>query len=243
MRVQAQPMLEAMKARCSLPSAVAFGLVLASVSALSKPAHADEPRADELAPPETLPTHALVHIESRKPVQLEGRAPGQKAWAVVCGVPCDRELPLTDEYRFANGAAFRLNPSSGSFVMLKVHPASVSGNVGGVALVGVGAVLAVLGGAGVIVGVAAAAQPTPTCDDHSSDWCGAGPGLGKAIALFSLVPLVVGGMMVVGGASILSDSKTSTTQRPWNGREPTWVGPQSSAPKKAGVFVPLSLSF
>jgi len=231
-----------MKARRSLPSALAFGLVLASASAVSKLAHADEPDAAELAPPETLPTHVLVHVESPKPVQLESRAPGQKTWAVVCGVPCDRELPLEGEYRFAHGPTFRLNPSSGSSVLLKVHPASVSGNVGGVALVGVGAVLAVLGTAGVLLGVAAAAQPTPTCGDHSSDWCGTGPGLGKAIALFSLVPLLVGGVMIAGGASILSDSKTSTTQRPWSGREPTWVGPQSSAPKKAG-FVPLSFSF
>ena len=214
---------------------LAFGLVL-----VSTPAHADDSR--ELTPPETMPTHVLVHIESPKPVELESRAPGQKTWAVVCGAPCDRELPLVDEYRFANGPTFRLNPASGSSVLLKVHAASVAGNVGGAALVGVGAVFAVIGAAGVLIGVAAAAQPTPSCDDHSSDWCGAGPGLGKALALISLVPLLVGGGMIAGGASLLSDSKTTTTQRPWSGREPTWVGPQSSAHKKA-AFVPLSLSF
>lgn len=237
-------MLGGMKAR-GLPSALAFGLALASASAVSTSARADEPLrvTSELTPPETLPTHVLVHVESPKPVALESRAPGEHTWTTACGMPCDRELPLADEYRFANGPTFRLNPSSGSFVLLKVHPATAVGQAGGAALLGVGAVFAVIGAAGVLVGVAAAAQPTPTCDDHSSDWCGAGPGLGKGIALISLVPLLVGGMMVAGGASILSDSsKTSTTQRPWRGREPTWVGPQSSAPKKAG-FVPLSFSF
>jgi hypothetical protein len=232
-----------MKARRSLRSAVAFGLVLACASAVSTSAHADEPDAAELTPPETLPTHVLVHVESAKPVQLESRALGQKAWTVACGVPCDRELALADEYRFAGGPTFRLNPSSGSSVLLKVHPASAAGNVGGAALVGVGAVLAVIGAAGVLIGVAAAAQPAPSCGDSSSTWCGAGPGLGKALALISLFPLVAGGGMVAGGASLLSDSKTSATQRPWSGREPTWVGPQSSAPKKAGLFVPLSFSF
>lgn len=233
-----------MKARSSLRSALAFGLVIVCASAVSTTARAEAPSlaTPELVPPETLPTHVLVHVESPKPVQLESRASGQKAWAVVCGVPCDRELPLADEYRFADGPTFRLHPSSGSSVLLKVHPASVAGNAGGVALVGVGAVVAVIGAAGVIVGLATAAQPTPTCDDHSSDWCGAGNGLGKAIALLSLVPLLIGGGMIAGGAAILENSKTTTTQRPSSGREPTWVGPQASAPKKA-AFVPLSFSF
>jgi hypothetical protein len=231
-----------MKARRSLPSALAFGLVLAGVSAVSTSAHADDPDAPELAPPETVPTHVLVHIESPKPVQLEGRAPGQKAWSNVCGAPCDRQLPLADDYRFGNGPTFRLDPAAGSSVLLEVHPASAAGNAGGVALLGVGAVFAVLGAVGVFVGLRAAAQPAPSCGDQSSSWCGSGPGLGKALALISVFPLLAGGGMIAGGASLLSDSKTSTTQKPWSGREPTWVGPQASAPKKA-AFVPLSFAF
>ena len=232
-----------MKARRSLPSAVAFGLVLATVSTLSKPAHADQAEAAELAPPETLPTHVLVHIESPQAARLEARAPGSTTWTTVCGIPCDRELPLADEYRVDHGPRFRLDPTGGGSVLLKVRPESVSGNVGGVALVGVGALFAVIGAAGMVLGLAAAAQPAPTCDDQSSNWCGTGPGLGKALALLSLIPLVVGGGMIAGGAAIMADSGASTEQRPWNGRAPTWVGPQSSAPKKAGLFVPLSFSF
>ena len=236
-------MLEGMKPRRSLPSVLVFGVALASASAASRPAHADEPDASELAPPETLPTHVLVHIQSPGPVELESRAPGEKTWAVVCGVPCDQELPLGDDYRFAHGPTFRLTPMSGGSVLLKVHPASRAGKVGGVALVGVGAFLAVIGSLGVIVGLAAAAQPAPTCGDHSSDWCGAGQGLGKAVAVVSVLPLLAGVGLIAGGSSLLADSKTSMTQRPWSGREPTWVGPQSSAPKKAGLFVPLSFAF
>lgn len=232
-----------MKSRCRLPSVLAFGLVLASASAVPTSAHADEGDTASLAPPETLPTHVLVHIESPRPVQLESRGPGQTTWAAVCGVPCDQDLPLGHEYRFAYGPTFRLNPTAGGSVVLKVHPASLAGNVGGVALVGVGAFLAVIGTLGLVVGVAAAAQPTPSCGDQSSDWCGVGPGIGKAIALVSVLPLLGGAGLIAGGGSLLADSKTSITQRPWSGREPTWIGPQSSASKKAGLFVPLSFSF
>jgi hypothetical protein len=228
-------MVTGMNARRSPLSFLAFGLALVGGSVVSTPAHADEPVATEL------PTHVRVHIESPKPVQLEGRAPGQKPWSVACDVPCDRELPLADEYRFGDGPAFRLSPMGGS-VLLKVRPASVTGNAGGVVLVGVGVVLAVVGAVGVVVGLNAASQPPPTCGDQSSYLCGAGPGLGKALALLSVIPLLGGVGMAAGGATLLSDSKASTTQRPWSGREPTWVGPQSSTSKK-GLSVPLSFAF
>jgi len=234
-------MLGGMKSRCWLPSGLAFGLVLASASV----ARADDSRTDAalLAPPEAIPTHVLVHIESPKPVQLESRGAGHPAWAAVCGVPCDKELPLADEYRFAPGPTFHLRSTAGDSVVLKVRPASLAATVGGGALVGVGAFLAVVGAVGLTVGLAAAAQPTPTCGDHSSYLCGAGPGIGKASALVSVLPLLGGAGMIAGGASVLADSKTSITQRPFSGREPTWVGPQSAAPKKAGLFVPLSFAF
>ncbi len=236
-----------MKTRSSLPSALAFALVLASVSAVTTAAHADEAVADDLAPPETVPTHVLVHIDSPEPVQLESRVPGQRGWATVCGVPCDRELPLADEYRIAYGRKgassekpFRLEPGAKGTVELKVRPASTGGKVGGGALIGLGAGVGILGVLGIAVGLPLASEPDGPC---KADRCFGGSGIGLLIAGVGLAGLLVGGGMIAGGAAIVADSEASTTQKPWSGREPSWVGPQSSAPKKAELFVPLSFSF
>ncbi len=232
-----------MKARSSLPCAVAFALVLVSAAA-----HADEP---ELTPPETLPTHVLVHIKSPEPVQLESRAAGQKGWVTACVAPCDTELPLADEYRIAyrtkepsSEKPFRLAPGADGAVMLKVHPSSVGGKVGGGVLIGLGAVAATIGALGLIGGIGLAAGPADSCRDSSNDWCVDDHALGSALILISLVPLLLGGGMIAGGVAITADANAHTEQRPWAGREPVWVGPRAEgAPKRAGFVTPLSFAF
>jgi hypothetical protein len=237
-----------MKALRSLPSLVASGLVLAFASA----ARADESAPDDvfLGPPEVHPARVRVHVKSPSPVQLEARESGAAAWAPVCGVPCDQELPLGDEYRIvygkngdAPGLPFRLTATGPGGVVLKVHPASLGAKAGGGVLIGLGAALATVGALGLFVGIAVAAQPTE-CRADAGDWCSSGPALGEAVALVSLVPLLVGGGIIAGGASMMAGSKASATQRPASGREPTWVGPRAAgASGRAGFVAPLSFSF
>ena len=238
-----------MKALRSLASVFAFGLVFASASA----ARADEPGSDEpsAASPEVLPARVRVHIASPSPSKLEARESGAVAWTPVCGVPCDEELPLGDEYRIvygkkadAAGKPFRLTAAGPGGVVLTVRPESVAAKAGGGVLIGLGAVAATVGVLGLLAGVGLAAQPADSCRGSSNDWCVDGQTLGSALILASLIPLLLGGGMIAGGAAVMSDSKASATQRPAAGREPTWVGPRAAgASGRAGFVAPLSFSF
>jgi hypothetical protein len=230
-----------MNSRLPLCFALASGLLLASASA-----RAGEPEAygPQLAPPIELPSAVLVHVSSKGAARLERREVGER-WIAVCDAPCDRELPLADDYRIAYGTKgqtagppFRLRPASGA-VELKVHPSSVGGQAGGTVLVVLGSAVALVSGLGLLVGISLAAQPDTPCH---TDWCIDPHPVGGALALLSGLGLLMGAGVIVGGTAIIEDAKGKTTQRPWSGREPTWVGPQATAPKKAG-FVPLSFSF
>lgn len=238
-----------MRPRCSHPFALAFGLVLAA----STTARAEEPAANELAPAGTASTHVLVHLESAKPLHLESRAPGQKTWGVVCAAPCDRELPLADEYRIAyggKGAApgqpFRLTANEKRSILLEVHPPSADGKVGGGLLIGLGALFMV---ASALSGLAAIVLQPCSADHANADeatrgdgWCGDTATFHTAL-LVSGAGLLAGTGSIVGGVLLIRGSTASTTQRPWAGREPTWVGPHAAASSRAGIVVPLSFSF
>jgi hypothetical protein len=236
-----RPMLGGMKSRSSLPSLLAFGLVLASASAA---------RADDFTPlpaPEPLPTHVRVHIAAPHDVRLESRAPGQSAWAAACSVPCDRELPLADEYRtvYGKGAAeagkpFSLKPAGANAIVLKIDPPSAAGSVGGGVLIGLGSVIDLFSVVGLVGGLSLAAQDAPC-----SEGCYiSGSALGTGLAVVSFVGLLLGTGVIAGGAAIMADAKGSMEQRPAAGREPTWAQPRAElAPKRAAFVTPLSFSF
>lgn len=190
-------------------------------------------------------TSVLVHISSKGPARLERRDVG-KAWVTVCDAPCDREVPLGDEYRIGfgkkgltHGAPFRLNAASDA-VELKVQPPSPVGEASGTALVVIGGAVALVGALGLIVSIGLAVHPETPCH---TDWCIDPHSLAGALALVSGFGLLLGGGVLAGGASIIGDAQAKTTQRPWAGREPTWAVPQVVSARKAAVFAPLSLSF
>lgn len=235
-----------MKSRLCLSFAFAAGLSLASTSA-----HADDSEAygPRLQPPVETPSLVLVHLSSKGPARLETRDVGE-TWVAVCDAPCDREVPVGDAYRIAYGTKgqtagrpFRLKPTSRA-IELKVAAPSTAASVGGGVLLGLGVVLTAVGGLGLVTGVAAAAGPADSCAGSANDWCVDGQELGKALVLVSLVPLLLGGAMIAGGAAVMSDAKGNVEQRPAAGREPTWAQPRAEmAPRKAGFVTPLSFSF
>lgn len=242
-----------MRTPSSLPSALAFGLVLAAATG-SSAAFADEPAPAALAPAETASTYALVHLASSRPVQLESRAPDQKTWGVVCASPCDRELPLADEYRIAYGAKgaapgepFRLTADANRKIVLEVHPPSADGKVGGGLLIGLGAIFGV--GSALSGAIAGFSQPCGADHAHADEatrgdgWCGDAATFHTALLVSGAGLLAATGLITTGALMIQASSKASTTQRPWAGREPTWVGPRAAATARAGFFVPLSFSF
>ena len=229
-----------MRSPSSLPSALAFGLVLA----VSSSARADEPDAAELAPPEAEPTHVLVHLESPRPVRLESHAPDQKTWRVACGAPCDRELPLADEYRIAYrekgmlpGRPFRLTADGQRSILVKVHPASADGMVGGGLLIGLGGLFMV---ASALSGVVAILSQPCGADHATADeatrgdgWCGDAATFHTALLISGAGVLAATGSVVGGVLMIQASSRTSTTQRPDLSRGGTPVTPRAGAARCA----------
>jgi hypothetical protein len=225
-----------------------------------------------LVPPITVPDAliapiARVHIESTIPVRLEQRTVGRRggAWSAACDAPCDRNLPLGDEYRVlygkdvTPGPPFRLRSEAGGRIALTAHSVSRAAQAGGTALVVVGAALGIVSLVGVVV-FGSAATRTPNqeaCRDGNTPgrdggiMCGFGQGLAAVFTLFSAVGMLAGGGIVAGGVALLADSGAGTTQKPTPPltafvREPTWVGTRGMPPgpsHKPGFVVPLSFAF
>jgi hypothetical protein len=225
-----------------------LGLVAASVSA-STTAHAEAPMV-------------WVHVSSPVPVQLQRHDLDRRVWDVACDAPCDRDLPLEDEYRVAygkkgaSGETFRFASRPGGEVTLTVHPPSETAKSAGDALIGVGAVLGVASLVGVIFfGSIAAQKPSQQAcsDDQATDGrdggiaCGLGQGLAGGAAILSGVVLLGAGGILAGGFALRADSGGSTKQRlepdTVAAREPTWTASHVPSTGKPAFVIPLSFSF
>jgi hypothetical protein len=117
-------------------------------------------RATEPPAPEPTPS-ALVHIEVEGHVELEARSIEYESdWAPVCDSPCDKRLPLDNEYRITGGehfrrsGAFTLHAQDRERVVLRVNRSNVTGIVGGVLLIVLGAPATAIGGLVAFVGLA-----------------------------------------------------------------------------------------
>lgn len=203
-----------------------------------------------------------VHVSSPVPVQLQRHDLDRRVWDVACDAPCDRDLPLEDEYRVvygkrgASGETFRFASRPGGEVTLAVHPPSETAKSAGDALIGVGVVLGVASLVGVIaLGTVAARTPSEqACSDgQATDGrdggiaCGLGEGLAGAGAVLSGVVLLGAVGIVAGGFALRADSGGSTTQRlrpvTVAAREPTWTASHVPSTGKPAFVVPLSFSF
>jgi hypothetical protein len=214
------------------------GCLLAATLASASIARADDDRA-------------RVHIKSEKHVQLESRPSQHDAWLLACESPCDRDLPLANEYRVVYGPAsrathgetFRLSAAPGGSVTLTVDEGSTVQFVGGVVMAVGGVALAVVGLVGVATVASAPSSSSGSSNDHTADCSICGGGLGDLITLVSVVALVAGGGAILTGALLVNDAGPSTSQKPVFAREPTWVGPRAGAPDRRAFVVPLSFSF
>ena len=193
------------------------------------------------------PSTARVHITSEMPVALERRGSLADEWHPQCISPCDRDLSRDGEYRavfrtgLAPGPPFQLEASAGGSVELKIEPPSKGKKIAGMAMIGVGAPLAVGGGIGAVALLAASAN-------SSSAYSGIGYGLGVISGLIGLI----GTGVLLGGFGLVSGAEAQTTQVPTPSRAafvreppavPGGVAPRVEAQSKPTVFVPLSFSF
>jgi hypothetical protein len=217
---------------------VLAGCLLASSLAAPSIARADDDRAH-------------VHIKSEKHVQLESRPSQQDAWMVACDSPCDRDLPLGDEYRVLHGTAagatrgdtFRLSASPGGSVTLIVDGGSTAQAVGGVVLGAGGVALAFVGLLGVAAVASASSSSSSDSNAKGADCSICGGGLRDLVALVSAVALIAGGGAILTGVLLVNDAGPSTSQKPVFAREPTWSSPRAAVPDKRAFVVPLSFSF
>ena len=126
------------------------------------PAPASEPAAAEAPAPAVKPDGmVMLHINSPEPVELERRQGEVGAWEHVCTSPCDRNVPLFDQYRIApagdinESKPFLIDAANKDQVTLGVDPGrktkSTVGTyilVAGVATAVTGVIVAVAGTAG-----------------------------------------------------------------------------------------------
>lgn len=215
------------------------GCLLASTLASASIARADDDRAH-------------VHIKSEKHVQLESRPSQHDAWMLACESPCDRDLPLANEYRVlygtearaTRGETFRLSAAPGGSVTLTVDEGSTAQAVGGVVMAAGGVALAIVGVLGVAAVASAAPSPSSSDSNVKSAECSiCGGGFRDLITLVSAVALVAGGGAILTGVLLVNDAGPSTSQKPVFAREPTWVGPRAAAPDRRALIVPLSFAF
>jgi hypothetical protein len=213
------------------------GCLLASTLASASIAHADE-------------DHARVHIKSAKHVQLESRASMHDAWMLACESPCDRDLPLADEYRVIHGTeagatrgdTFRLSGAPGGSVTVTVDEGSTAQFVGGLVVATGGVALAVVGMVG-LAAVSSASSSSPDSNAHTADCSICGGGLRDPIAMISALALIAGGGAILTGVLLVNDAGPSTSQKPIFAREPTWTAPRAELATKRPFVVPLSFSF
>jgi hypothetical protein len=195
--------------------------------------------------------HARVHIKSEKHVQLESRPSPHDAWLLACESPCDRDLPLANEYRVVYGAAaeatrgdtFRLAAAPGGAVTVTADEGSTVQFAGGVVMAVGGVALAVAGLFGVAAVASAPSSTAGSSSTHTAECSICGGGLGDLVTLVSVVALVAGGGAILTGALLVNDAGPSTSQKPVFAREPTWVAPRAAAPDRRAFVVPLSFSF
>lgn len=187
-------------------------------------------------PPMTGPM-VRVHVTSPRTANLYRRPRGSASWYLACASPCDRQLPLEDDYRVAvtGGSGvkeLRLHGAPGSTVNIDVSPPSVLGMVAGGGLAGVGATGMYVGSVLTLVGAASAGQSCTS--PYNRTQCQRDADAGPAIRNAGLVTLAVSTLMTAGGvwmfvASATTDvSTTSSSSSDAFLRSPTWRAPSSA---------------
>jgi hypothetical protein len=138
----------------------AVGFSTAMTLSASTIAHAAPPLpASEVTSPEERAT-VTVHITSPTFAELRRRPRGSGApFEFACDAPCDREMPLGDDYEIIGAGAVlpvTLASTPGETVNIDVSPPSDGKKIGGALMIASGAVVFVFGA---VVGVFGMSQP------------------------------------------------------------------------------------
>ncbi|MBL8608224.1 MAG: hypothetical protein JNL38_12950 [Myxococcales bacterium] len=146
---------------------------------------------------------ARVHLSSPRPATLYRRPRGSASWHLACHSPCDRALPLGDDYRVAvtGGSGikeFRLNGAPNSVVTVDVSPPSVLGMVGGGAIAGTGLTGMYVGSLLTLIGLANTG--TNCSGAYNRTQCQNNKDAGPAVRNVGLVTLGVSTLATLGGA-------------------------------------------
>lgn len=132
---------------------------------------------------------------------------------------------------------------------VQVRHASPTEQAGGTVMIAGGSVLATGGVVGLVIGTTLLTDHDGSCAaSATSDAAGWGCGVRRLLGLITVVisgaGTLCGTALIVGGASMVSDTKLRTPQKPVAVREPTWTAPRPEAPSRGSAFVmPLSFSF
>lgn len=194
----------------------------------SQPAPAAQPLAGE--PPLVGPL-ARVHVSSPRPATLYRRPRGSASWHLACHSPCDRALPLGDDYRVAvtGGSGikeFRLNGAPNSVITVDVSPPSVLGMVGGGAIAGTGLTGMYVGSLLTLIGLANTG--TSCTGAYNRAQCQSNKDAGPVVRNVGLVTLGVSTLATLGGAWLFVASastdvgQTSSSSNDAFLRAPEW---------------------
>jgi hypothetical protein len=176
---------------------------------------------------------ALVHLDADRDVTLETRTNLDQPWVVTggmgsaevrsfadarwtpaCAAPCDKSLPIDNDYRITGpgirtSKTFRLSVRAGEKVSIAVNAGSKGGFIGGIVLLGIG-------GAGVIIGltvalVGAAESATESYNPVTGNFTQNNNGSGTETAGW-IIALVGAAAAVVGVVLMVNNGKTKETQ-------------------------------
>jgi hypothetical protein len=212
----------------------------------------------------------LVHVSSPVRAALEHRTEDAAPWTFACDAPCDKELPLVDEYRVVfggrpdpsaswlgpnerntarssqvePGGAFRLQAMATRSLTLTLRPSSERRKRAGITLATSGVVLTALSLAGVVYFTTKAPSKCPQGGGNGGNdwaWCGS-QSTDFVGMLASVAGLMAGGSLLVSGAVVGATAGPAVKQSATAFvREPTW-GSSRAAPSGKPAYVP-SFSF
>lgn len=197
-------------------------------------------RADDAALPTAKPGEVLVHLDMVSE-HLEHRANENEEWSFACAPPCDRPLPVGDEYVVIGkdnkpGRPFHLLPKGSSGLTLSARETHGTGLIAGGAVAAVGGTLLLVGG----IAWATSSSPSSSSDCISS--CdGLGAFLGPSVA-------VIGGLLLAGSQALIivgvwRNSAPPVRQDTVALRAPTWTAPTVVASSNGTFIAPLTFSF
>jgi len=183
-----------------------------------------------------------VHIEGADGAGLEMARPGGETWETACEAPCDTQVPLSADYRIANGngmrqsAVFHLRGQAGDHVTLTLSGGSKAWLVTGIVVTSVGGLAMVVGSLVALAGSFSAGFDTcssATCAPSNANSANGVATAGLATALVGIAAAVTGIVLIVhnartGVAVDLTGAQSARVQGDAWAHVPTWHDPTAA---------------